>query len=123
MPAMTCWDIDVSEPPRDAGASGLSAPPVTLQHVEMHWQPTRGCGATAGSTRHPAPPAKGDGVGVKGPPGLTFQQGRATSSSRPRQSSGELFGEVRKGSSHFPWKESVPNIGEIFEGVSAPYIV
>ncbi|MPC30356.1 ATP-dependent RNA helicase bel [Portunus trituberculatus] len=56
----------VSEPPRDAGASGLSAPPVTLQHVEMHWQPTRGCGAAACSARHPAPPAKGDGVAALG---------------------------------------------------------
>lgn len=59
----------VSEPPRDAGASGLSAPPVTLQHVEMHWQPTRGCGAAARPARCPAPPAEGGGAawGSRGP--------------------------------------------------------
>jgi len=32
-------------------------------------------------------------------------------------------GRSGSGPQHFPWKESVPNIGEIYGGVSAPNIV
>lgn len=55
--------------------------------------------------------------------GSTFHQGRAMSSSGPCESLISSSGRSGSGPQHFPWKESVPNIGEIYGGVSAPNIV